>query len=198
MDKKSKMLNNKILNPMEIIVDSTDALVYVIDLKTYEIIYANEKCIKEFGQVIGKTCYKTIQKNESSPCSFCPVTFAIESSSFSIGKTFEWENIESSSFSIGKTFEWENRNSKNGRYYSFSVHTALWSDNREVVINIGVDVTERKKLEREFLEEKNTAIESFKTLLDATIEGIIIFDEHKKCILVNKVAMELFGYSREE
>ncbi len=182
MDKKSKMLNNKILNPMEIIVDSTDALVYVIDLKTYEIIYANEKCIKEFGQVIGKTCYKTIQKNESSPCSFCPVTFAIESSSFSIGKTFEWEN----------------RNSKNGRYYSFSVHTALWSDNREVIINIGVDVTERKKLEREFLEEKNTAIESFKTLLDATIEGIIIFDEHKKCILVNKVAMELFGYSREE
>ena len=182
MDKKSKMLNNKILNPLDIIVDSTDALVYVIDLKTYEIIYVNAKCVKEFGQVIGKTCYETIQKNENTPCTFCPISFTIDSLSFSVGKTFEWEN----------------RNSKNGCYYSFNVHTALWSDNREVIIYIGIDVTKQKKLEKELLEEKDSAIDSFITLLDATIEGILIFDENKKCVLVNKVAMELFGYAKEE
>ena len=182
MDKKSKMLNNKILNSMEIIVNSTDALVYVIDSETYEIVYANAKCVKEFGQVIGKTCYETIQKNENTPCTFCPISFTIDSLSFSVGKTFEWEN----------------RNSKNGCYYSFSVHTALWSDNREAIIYIGVDVTKQKKLEKELLEEKDGAIASFETLLDATIEGILIFDENKKCVLVNKVAMELFGYAREE
>ena len=182
MNKKSKMLNNQILNPMEIILDSTDALVYVIDSKTYKIIYANEKCIKEFGQLIGRICYTTVQKNENAPCSFCPIA----------------STSDSSRFFIGKTFEWENRNSKNGRYYSFSTHTALWSDNREVIINISVDVTEQKKLEKELLEEKNSAIVSFRTLLDATIEGILIFDEDKKCVLANKVAMKLFGYSREE
>lgn len=182
MNKKSKMLNNKLIDPMEIIVNHTDALIYVIDLKTYEILYANKKCIKEFGQVIGKVCYTTLQINEDSPCSFCPLACTDDSSQFPIDKTFEWEN----------------KNSKNGCYYSFRAHTALWSDNKEVIINIGVDITEPKKLEKALLEEKNRAIASFKTLLDATIEAILIFDENKKCVLVNKVAIELFGYAKEE
>jgi len=170
------------LNPMEIIVDSTDALVYVIDLQSYEIVYANQKCIKEFGEVVGNTCYSTIQKDQSSPCSFCPIPSSLDKSPFPLD------------FSI----KWENKNSINGRDYALSSHVALWDDDKEVLIQVGVDVTEQKKLEVQLLEEKNSAVLSFETLLDATIEGILIFDENKKCILANKVAAELFGYSREE
>ena len=170
------------LNPMETIVDSTDALVYVIDLQSYEIVYANKKCMKEFGEVIGKVCYSTIQKGQESPCPFCPMT----------------SNTDRSSLPLGMNIEWENKNSINERDYAFRDHVALWHDNRKVLIQVGVDVTKQKKLEAQLLEEKNSAVLSFETLLDATIEAILIFDDNKKCILVNAVAAELFGYTREE
>ncbi len=176
------MLKNKILDPMEIIVNSTDALVYVIDFKSYEIVYANEKCIQEFGKVIGTTCYKTIQESETSPCSFCPIPFST--------------NTESLLFN--QNFTWENKNSRNERDYVFSSHMASWQDDREVIIQIGVDITEQKKLEVALVEEKNSALASFEVLLDATIEGLLIFDENKKCLLVNKVAAKLFGYTQKE
>lgn len=36
-------------DPMEAIINNTEALVYVIDLTSYEILYANDKCKKIFG-----------------------------------------------------------------------------------------------------------------------------------------------------
>ncbi len=50
-------------NDMEMILESTGALVYIIDLATYEILYTNNISKEEFGDVIGKTCYKVLQKN---------------------------------------------------------------------------------------------------------------------------------------
>jgi len=170
------------LNPMEAIIDSTDALVYVIDLENYEILYANKKCLKEFGQVVGRSCYSTIQKDQNSPCSFCPIPFSLDNSSSPLGLHIKWEN----------------KNSINGRDYAFSNHVALWNENKKVLIQVGVDITEQKRLEKQLLEEKNSAVLSFETLLDATIEGILIFDENKKCILANKIAAKQFGYFREE
>ncbi len=58
------MLQNSTIDSMEMIVNSTGALVYVIDLENFEILYANERCKEEFGEVIGEVCYKTLQKNE--------------------------------------------------------------------------------------------------------------------------------------
>lgn len=40
--------------------------------------------------------------------------------------------------------------------------------------------------------------DSFKLLLDATIEAIVIFDENQRCIHANEMAMELTGYKYNE
>ncbi|MBV5321580.1 MAG: diguanylate cyclase, partial [Sulfuricurvum sp.] len=50
-------------DPMEIIVNNTGALVYVIDLATYEILYANDRCKHIFGEIEGKICYQVLQNN---------------------------------------------------------------------------------------------------------------------------------------
>lgn len=47
-------------------------------------------------------------------------------------------------------------------------------------------------------QELHTSIKSFETLVESTIEGIILFDETMHCILVNQPAIELFGYSEVE
>lgn len=122
-------MNN--FNPMETIVNHTGALVYVIDLQSYEIIYANNRCKEEFGDVLGKTCYKVLQKDEDTPCNFCPMQ----------------KSTSPSAHEIGTIYEWENKNSINGRTYLFSDRIAEWEDKRKVKIQIGVDITVQKELE---------------------------------------------------
>ncbi|QFR49158.1 EAL domain-containing protein [Sulfurimonas lithotrophica] len=119
-------------NPLETIVNYTGALVYVIDLQNYEIIYANDRCKEEFGNVIGKTCYKVLQKDENSPCHFCPMQ----------------KNKNLLNLDIGTVYEWENKNSINGKTYLFNDRIVKWNDNRKVKIQIGLDITVQKNLEK--------------------------------------------------
>jgi diguanylate cyclase (GGDEF)-like protein/PAS domain S-box-containing protein len=59
-------------------------------------------------------------------------------------------------------------------------------------------MSKQKNLEDELVREKLGAISSFETLLDSTIEGILIHDKDKICVLANSVAAKMLGYSREE
>ncbi len=124
------------LDPMEIIVNSTGALVYVIDLKTYEVLYANKRCIEEFGHVVGSTCYKVLQKDQNTPCHFCPLHQHEEDPFF---------------HPIGTTFEWENQNSINNRHYMFVDQIVQWHDGRAAKVQVGIDITSQKRLEAEIL-----------------------------------------------
>lgn len=124
------------LDPMEIIVNSTGALVYVIDLQTYEILYANKRCVEEFGQVAGSTCYKVLQRDQNTPCHFCPL---------------HQHEEDPSSHPIGTTFEWENHNSINNRHYMFVDQIIQWHDGRTAKVQVGIDITSQKQLEAENL-----------------------------------------------
>jgi len=129
------MYRDDTFNPMEVIVNHSSALVYVIDLQTYEIIYANNKCKDEFGDIVGNICYKVLQKNEHAPCSFCPMQ----------------RSATPSNYEMGTIFEWENKNSINGRTYFFNDRVVEWRDKRKVKIQIGLDITIQKELERKYL-----------------------------------------------
>lgn len=48
------------------------------------------------------------------------------------------------------------------------------------------------------IKEKDTFINHLKTIIDSTIEGIIVYDENKKCLQVNAVAPKLLGYKKSE
>lgn len=168
---------------MEAIVESTGALVYVIDLSNYEIVYANKKCIDAFGNIHGKTCFKVLQKEQENPCPFCPLN-----QQYTIPL----------SVPLGTTYEWENINSINNHHYMFTDRIMLWKDGRKVKVQIGIDITDQKELEKQILKEKDDFINSFKILIDSTLEGLIIYDENKYCIRVNAVAPKLLGYTEDE
>jgi len=175
------MRDDSVLKSMDMIINDSGVLVYVIDLQNYEIVYANKRCKEEFGDdIIGKACYKVLQKDKVSPCDIC---------SLQNGKK---------DLSLGDTFEWENSNSINGRHYIFNDRIALWENNKKVKIKVGIDITEQEELKKALIQEKDNAIKSFEVLLDATIEGIFIFDEKRKCKLVNQVALRVFGYKKDE
>ena len=174
------MIKNNLFESMDMIINDTGVLVYVIDLKSYEIIYANERCKEEFGRdIIGKCCYRVFQKDEKAPCDFC-----------SVGEKDELK--------IGDTSEWENVNSINKKHYICNDRVVLWSHNKKVKIQVARDVTQQYQLQQALHREKDNAVASFEALLDATIEGILIFDEQRRCKLVNQVLAKILGYKREE
>ncbi|HEX9136677.1 MAG TPA: PAS domain S-box protein, partial [Nitrospirota bacterium] len=53
------------------ILESLDAIVYVADMETHEVLFANNYAQKVFGDVAGKTCWDTFQKGKDGPCKFC-------------------------------------------------------------------------------------------------------------------------------
>lgn len=175
-------LSIKTFDPMEVIVNSSGTIVYVIDLSTYEVLYANDRCIEEFGEVVGTTCYNSLQKNQDTPCSFCPIQ----------------QSENPLSHPIGTIFEWENQNSINNRHYLFNDRVIRWKNGQLAKIQVGIDITKQKILEQAILKERDDAIRSFEALTDSTIEGLIIYDDQKRCIRVNKVAPKLFGYTDQE
>lgn len=122
------------VDPMEVIVNDTGALVYVIDLKTHEILYANKRCKEEFGEVTGKICYKVFQHEQSKPCPFCP----------------QYQNNKNPmTHPLGTIFEWENQNTLNQRYYTFVDRIIKWKNGQKAKVQIGIDITNQKKLEAE-------------------------------------------------
>ena len=129
-------MSNQQINPMEIIIENVAALIYVIDIKSYEILYANDHTQKIFGNLIGKTCYKVLQKEQELPCDSCPKYH---------------NNDEPLSGLIGATVAWENKNSLNGCYYTFVDRITYWHDGRIVKVQVGIDITKHKEHETEII-----------------------------------------------
>ncbi|MBY0540905.1 MAG: EAL domain-containing protein [Arcobacteraceae bacterium] len=171
------------LKEIQTIVENSGALIYIIDLSTHEILYANKKCKEEFGEILSKTCYKVLQNKQNKPCGFCPLN---------------QNKIEPNLLPFGTLYNWEHKNTLNNKDYMFVSHISQWTDGRKVNIQFGINISEQKKLEAQILKEKDEFIETFKIIIDSTLEGIIIYDENQKCIQVNKIATKLLGFTEEE
>lgn len=167
-------------NSLDLILDNTDVLVYVIDVETFEILFANQRCKNEFGEILGCTCYKVLQEKYVQPCEFCPIK----------DKHHELQ--------IGMTYQWENRNSINNRFYLYNDRITNWIDGRVAKVQVGIDITKEKELQAQLDTKNKEVLETFQALSSATIEGLIIYDENRHCIYANESACSLFNYTHEE
>ncbi len=65
-------------------------------------------------------------------------------------------------------------------------------------VGIGRDITLQKEFETKVEEEQLKKTELFESLLNSTIEGLLIFDEKRRCIHYNRPVKEIFGYTDDE
>ncbi len=112
------------------VLDSIDAIIYVADIKTYEILYINSYARKLFGDLEGKTCWQTLQGGQYGPCSFCSN-----------------DKLLNPDGSPAGVYNWESQNTVNGRWYEIRDSAIEWIDGRLVRMEIATDITERKKVE---------------------------------------------------
>ncbi|MEW5773314.1 MAG: PAS domain S-box protein [Thermodesulfobacteriota bacterium] len=125
------------------ILDAMDALVYVADMDTHEILFANRGACRDMGQdLVGKICWQAIQKDQNGPCPFCTNHLLRDAD----GKPTP-------------AHTWEFRNTRNGRWYHLVDQAMTWTDGRLVRLEIATDITARKQAEEE-IKAKNKFLNS--------------------------------------
>jgi PAS domain S-box-containing protein len=155
------------------ILDSLDAIVYVADMKTYEVIFANKYLRDLFGNIEGKICWQAIQSGQTGPCDFCTNTKLVDAEGNPAG-----------------TYRWEFQNTRIGRWYYALDRAIRWVDGRTVRLEIATDITERKRIEEDLLVTQFSVDSSADSIFWVRPDGSISYS--------NKAACELLGYSCED
>ncbi|WP_261373408.1 sensor domain-containing diguanylate cyclase [Rheinheimera sediminis] len=125
---------------IETILNSLDALVYVSDLHTYELLYINDYGSAQWGPIAGRKCYQVLQVGQNSACQFCTNHRLLNANGEPNG-----------------VYVWEFQNTQNGRWYQCRDQAIRWVDGRLVRIEIATDITERKEMEQQLAEAKALA-----------------------------------------
>ncbi len=119
------------IHQLNILFDSMNAVIYVADLETYELIYVNRFALDFFGPDWQKRkCYHYLQNNRDQPCEFCTNSQLLNEGQH------------------GDPVVWEFFNPKTDRWYECFDKAIRWTDGRLVRLEVAQDVTERKQLEK--------------------------------------------------
>ncbi len=131
-------------------MDSLDALVYVVDMDTYEVIFLNRYGLDHFGDITGKICWQALQKDQQGPCGFCTNKYLIDTDGHP-----------------RDAYSWEFQNTIDNQWYDIRDRAITWVDGRTVRLEIATNVTQRKIAEiekEELLAELQKALDEVKTL----------------------------------
>lgn len=103
-----------------------------------------------------------------------------------------WKSVSRGSNLV---LDWKAKRPISGTQFDveISLRKSVWT-NKEVIISIVRDVTERKKVELDLREREESYRELFNTISDA----IYIIDENGYFVNINNGAEKMYGYTREE
>ncbi|WP_461210685.1 hybrid sensor histidine kinase/response regulator [Desulfocurvus sp. DL9XJH121] len=110
------------------VVDELPVFVYM-QRRDYSVAFANKKTINFYGDTAGRRCYEVFG-GLTAPCPHCP-TFRV----FDTGKPVDWQFTDN-----------------NGRIFHIYDYPFEDSDGEPLVMELGFDITELKRVERELLQ----------------------------------------------
>lgn len=159
------------------ILDGIDAIVYVADMSTHKIIFANQFARNILGDISGEICWERIWNKRSGPCSPCAGAGYLGSGDNSSGVD-----------------KWSLMNSNNGRWYEVSGRAVPWSNGRMARLEIAADITERKWIE----EINRRSVADWENTFDTIGDLITIQDRNFNIIRANRTAEKIFGLPAKE
>lgn len=132
------------------LMNSLNSVVYVADMKTYKILFINEHGKKLFGNISGKICWQSLQREQKKPCDFCTNKYLLGEDG-----------------NPGDVYTWEFRNTITGKWFHIQDRAIIWSDGCIVRLEIATDITYRKEnelIKDALIEKLENALSEIKTL----------------------------------
>jgi len=114
------------------LVDSLDALVYVADLATYELLFVNKYGRDIWGEIAGRICWQSLQTGQAGPCTFCSNDRLLDGEGRPTG-----------------VYVWEFQNTVNNEWYECRDQAIEWTDGRYVRMEIATNISARKRAEQQ-------------------------------------------------
>lgn len=156
------------------IFDGLEAIVYVTDPVTNEILYANPFFTKALGRdVVGGICYREFQGRDA-PCPFCTNEVILSRKP--------------------EPCRWEFYNPILDAHLDIVDRIIRWPDGRDVRLEVAIDITERKRAELALQESE----EQFRALLDATPDATVLIDREGTILALNETMAARSGGSIED
>ncbi|MFZ5763223.1 MAG: GAF domain-containing protein [Thermodesulfobacteriota bacterium] len=115
---------------LKVVLDSVEALVYVADMQSYEVLFINQYGQELLGDITGKICWQAIQQGQSGPCAFCTNKYLL---------TPEGQP--------GEVYVWDFQNTRTGRWFHIHDRAIVWGDGRIVRLEVATDITDRRAVE---------------------------------------------------
>jgi len=111
------------------VMNSLQALVYVADMESHELLFANQFTRDSFGDIVGKRCWQMLQAGQSGPCEFCTNKYLVQDGQPT------------------GVYTWEFQNTASGRWFHIQDQAIRWVDGRLVRMEVATDVTALKEAE---------------------------------------------------
>lgn len=109
------------------IIDSLNAVVYVADLETHELLFVNAYTEQLFGpDIMGRPCWSGLQSEQTGPCAFCTNHRLVVD-----GRP-------------APPVVWEFQNTVTRRWFLCIDKAIPWWDGRLVRMEVAIDITDRK------------------------------------------------------
>ncbi|MBF0473833.1 MAG: PAS domain S-box protein, partial [Nitrospirae bacterium] len=179
IDKQIQILNsafNSKYQQFESVLDSLISMVSVSDIKSREILYANNNFRKEFGDITNQICWHNLCRQSTMPCKLCANELLIDE----LGEPVK-ECIDD--FYCAKFNKWY-----------VIIRKAIWWDNCKYArLETIVDITERKKIEVE-LREKGIWLENAQEMASL---GFYIWNIPNDTIFLSDQLYIIAGFDKE-
>lgn len=159
------------------VLDSLDALVYVADMQTYEVLFANRYAQEITGhRLIGETCWQTIH-GKTGPCEFCTNAKLVDAEGNTTG-----------------VYRWELLNEKLGRWFYLQDRAVPWTNGHLVRLEIATDITERKRTEMALQKSE----ERFALAMQGATDGLWDWNLETNDLYLSPRWKEILGYADHE
>ncbi len=125
------------------VLDGMNAVVFVADMQSHEILYANPKAIATFGEnLMGDKCWKRFQVDRNQPCNPCVNDELIDEHGH-----------------INPPLSREIQSDFNGIWYQCETQAIVWDEGRIARLEVATDISELKRNEQ-LLSEAHQSLES--------------------------------------
>ena len=112
------------------VTDNINSLLYVIDIESHNIIFANSVASKLLGKHTGTLCYELFFPEKNEVCKDCPI-----------------KDLSNKTDKPDKVIGGEYFSNKIKRWFNFSYNIVKWINGKTVLLLSLIDITEKKNVE---------------------------------------------------